>query len=302
MQLRKQLNLTDVITIGYLLLSAAIISAFFWRIENWFFYAGLNTLGAACVLLLANRTARLGHKWLRVAHDWYPALLYTFLFEETGCVNHTLFNRFLDPFFQRMEQFFFGTQPALDWASRYSSLLVMEFFHFSYFTYYFILLSIGLLLYFNNRVHFKEAIFVVSFTFYACYLTYIFLPVLGARDYGQPLWEKGVVFVPIMEFIYEKAEVDGAAFPSSHVALAVVVLFYAFLYARRYFPIYLFIVPNLILSTVYCRYHYLVDVFGGIVYALVFFAVGRHIYRQNHHLFGPEDSFPFTKRKVSPPG
>jgi membrane-associated phospholipid phosphatase len=58
-------------------------------------------------------------------------------------------------------------------------------------------------------------------------------------------------------------------FPSLHVGLSSLVLWYGYRLSRRWFWILLLPVVANWVSTVYLRYHYLVDVFAGWVVAAV---------------------------------
>jgi membrane-associated phospholipid phosphatase len=59
--------------------------------------------------------------------------------------------------------------------------------------------------------------------------------------------------------------VHGAAFPSLHVAGSFVALLGAREYARRLFWIFLPFFAAMCVSTVYGRYHYVADIFGGLL-------------------------------------
>ncbi len=67
-------------------------------------------------------------------------------------------------------------------------------------------------------------------------------------------------------------------FPSGHTMMTTVVLLVAFRRERRIFWILLPFAVGLILSTVYCRYHYVVDVLAGLVLAFVSVPIGDRIY------------------------
>jgi membrane-associated phospholipid phosphatase len=73
----------------------------------------------------------------------------------------------------------------------------------------------------------------------------------------------------------------GGAFPSSHVAVAVSIAISIYRHIPR---INWFVVPVVILlciSTVYCHYHYLIDVFGGLVIAwLGYFGALKFYHKQ----------------------
>ena len=81
-----------------------------------------------------------------------------------------------------------------------------------------------------------------------------------------------------MAFIYRHFETPGAAFPSSHVAVAFCTVYFSFLYLRpiRYF--HLLVAILLSLATVYCRYHYVIDVLAGALTALLLAPLGNWLY------------------------
>jgi hypothetical protein len=66
-------------------------------------------------------------------------------------------------------------------------VLVSEMFYAAYFSYYVMITGVGLVLFVRHRDAFFHYISVVSFVFYACYLTYIVLPVMGLRVFYRDL-------------------------------------------------------------------------------------------------------------------
>jgi membrane-associated phospholipid phosphatase len=176
-------------------------------------------------------------------------------------------------------------------------LAVSELLYAAYFSYYLMIVGIGIALYVRNRTHFFHYLSVISFVFYVCYLTYIVLPVMGPRVfYGgaqghqlsieiQPeeippypdVVQKGPFF-RVMHFIYQHLEAPGAAFPSSHVAIAIVTVWFSFRYLPRIRHLHLVDVILLCLSTIYCRYHYVVDVVAGIATAAALVPIGNWLY------------------------
>ena len=81
-----------------------------------------------------------------------------------------------------------------------------------------------------------------------------------------------------MGWFYDHFESAGAAFPSSHVAVAIGTVYFSFLYLRRIRHIHLLAAILLCVSTVYGRYHYVVDVAAGIVTAAVLIPLGNWLY------------------------
>ena len=68
-------------------------------------------------------------------------------------------------------------------------------------------------------------------------------------------------------------------FPIGHTGIALTVLFLSYKYARSIFRVLLVPVILLIFATVYCRYHYVVDVIGGVLLTIVTIVVGEVYYK-----------------------
>jgi membrane-associated phospholipid phosphatase len=230
---------------------------------------------------------------------FYPVLLYTFFFCETGMLNRMFFADYLDPMVIRWEQALFGGQPSVVFMQELPYLAVSELFYASYFSYYVMISGVGIALFIRNREQFFHYVSVISFIFYVCYLIYIFIPVIGPRvffreiagynlsadlqqlavvDYYPQSIESGPFF-HVMAWIYRTFESPGAAFPSSHVAIALCTVYFSFLYLRKIRFLHLAVAVLLCLATVYCRYHYAVDVLGGVLTAVLLLPIGNHLYR-----------------------
>jgi len=172
-------------------------------------------------------------------------------------------------------------------------------FYFSYFSYYLMIAGVGLALFLRKRQEFHHYVSVVSFVFYACYLTYIFVPVIGPRigqrdmvpmdlppevpahaEWVVPESVQGGVFYRVMVFIYHHFETPGAALPSSHVAIALVTVYFSFLYLRKIRWLHLAVAILLCCSTVYGRYHYVVDVAAGVLTTALLLPLGNWLYRR----------------------
>jgi membrane-associated phospholipid phosphatase len=229
---------------------------------------------------------------------FYPVLLYTAFFCETGSLNRMFFKDYLDPMVAQWEQSLFGCQPSVLFMQKLPWLAVSEIFYASYFSYYVMIVGVGIALFLRNRRQFFHYVSVVSFVFYVCYLIYIILPVIGSRAFfhqvdGYALPEvtqrlavtdvypeavqAGLLF-RLMRWIYRVFEAPGAALPSSHVAVALCTVSFSFRYLKRIRYVHLAVAVLLCLSTIYCRYHYVVDVLTGLVAAAVLVPAGNWLY------------------------
>lgn len=303
----KHYTFIDYATQGYLALVALIVLVLHgdavpgWR---WLVAAHVVALVLVHWLLLAH-AARPKNRVLDFLRHFYPVLLYTAFYRETGELNQMLHHGYIDAYFVRMDASIFGFQPSIKLMEWLPYPIVSELLYISYFSYYVMIVGVGVALFLRNRRHYFHYLSVVSFVFYICYLVYIFTPVIGPRMFYRDfngftlpaeLIPPGLAEVPesiqagwffqTMKWIYHYFEAYGSAFPSSHVAIALTTVYFSFKYLRPIRWIHLVIAILLCLSTVYCRYHYAVDVIAGVLTAAVLVPIGNRLYAR----FGAEDA------------
>lgn len=259
-------------------------------------HAGLAVALHAFIQSFARRPGGPVRRWLR---DYYPILLFTAFFRETGEINRMVIPEFVDPWFIRWEQRWFGGQASLAWMSRFPQTLVAEAFYAAYFSYYLMIAGTGFWLWWHRPAAFRHFITVVSVVFYACYLTYVFLPVIGPRAFTLgalppalaaelgvtlpvplPASTQAGPFASVMRFLYHYFEAFGAAFPSSHVVIAWTTLRLTWTHLPAIRWLHFVAVIGLCLATIYCRYHYVVDVLAGTLVAAVLVPVADRWFRR----------------------
>lgn len=290
----------DYATQGYMAVVAIVILLFHNQTTPWWpwlLLAHLAGIAFVHVLIQAHSKKR-SVRWLDFLRHYYPIPMYIGFYRETGLLNQLFFPDYLDAFFIQLDEQTFGFQPCLEFMYALPYLWVSEIFYAAYFTYYIMIAGIGLALYLRDKRQFFHYVSVVSFVFYICYFVYICLPVMGPRAFfreidgfrlpdeiqayaGAPFYPPAVqsgFFFQIMAWIYRNFEGPGAAFPSSHVVIALCTLWFSFRYLRKIRYVHLIDVILLCLSTVYCRYHYAIDVVGGIVAAAVLIPLANRLY------------------------
>ena len=299
----------DYATQGYMALVGLVVLCLHGRsIPFWPLLLAAHAIGIGLVhALIRLHAARPFNRMLDLLRHFYPMLLYAGFYRETGELNHVLVSGFLDPFFIRLEARIFGLQPSLAFMDWLPYPAVSELFYAAYFSYYVMIAGVGLALFYRNREQFFHYLSVISFLFYVCYFIYIFIPVMGPRiffrgipDYQLPADVQPVVapafpaavkagpFYQIMAWIYHAFEAPGAAFPSSHVAVAIGTVWFSFLYLRSIRWPHLVVAVLLCLATIYCRYHYVVDVVAGGLTAAVLIPLGNRFYFKFRNVPGPE--------------
>ncbi|PKN16682.1 MAG: hypothetical protein CVU66_00020 [Deltaproteobacteria bacterium HGW-Deltaproteobacteria-23] len=168
-----------------------------------------------------------------------------------------------------IDQALFGVHPTV-WLERFINPLLTGLLQFAYISYYFIPVSLGVVLIARGRYgEFEQVLFGILLCFYLSYLGYLFVPAVGPRFTLSHLQTAGLQASPFIAAIQdtlnalEKNKTD--AFPSGHTAVSLMSLYYAWKEReKKLFAVLLPLVTGLIIATVYLRYHYVIDVIAGI--------------------------------------
>ena len=245
-------------------------------------------IGIGLFIFFINYFYKVSSKIMGFIRDWYQMPLFIYFFESTTLFNRIIFPNFIDHFFQKIDAFIFGYQPALVWGKTLDNFFWQELFHFAYFSYYLIPV-LFLVIYFKNRELYIRFAFVVTFVFFVCYVTYNFLPVIGGRWWEMKanypvltIQYRYGIFTRIMAAIYRGTTHQGGAFPSSHVAVALASNIFAFKFKKWLGWCLIPITFLLTIATVHCHYHYFIDTIFGVVYGLFFYYLGMKIYYKFH--------------------
>ena len=276
------LHPSDWITIIYLAITGVLACIFHKNLRWWGIYVVAHA-GVICGLLGLAFIPE-GSLWLplQVLRDWYPIATILIFYLEIPPLAQMVLRRYLDDKIMEFEGRLFNGQPSLYLSERFPSRWLSAFLHLCYFSYYPIVVALAGVLYFQGRHEsFHEVVFAEVLTFNLCLIWYILMPVLGPyykfEKIRGPLADG--FFFKLVHAILSSAASKGTAFPSSHCAIAVIVV----LYAARYHPIaFTVLCPlgvGLVVGTVYGRMHYAVDTIVGTVLAVIIFGVAPHLYR-----------------------
>jgi membrane-associated phospholipid phosphatase len=214
---------------------------------------------------------------VRVILDWAPLLLIPVLYGELPLLMEGIPGpvRYHDAAVAGLESRLFGGQPAFEWAGAWPVPLVSELLHASYLSYYALIYVPPLLLYraiprgvpdrsgSPERGAFHQTVFALALCFLSCFLVFIVLPVQGPRYLGEPA---GVPDGPVRALVLtvlESGSSRGAAFPSSHVAVAVTQALVAIRHRGFAGAWVLALTCGLSAGAVYGGFHYGVDVLAG---------------------------------------
>ena len=271
----------DILIISYLTFVAIVILIFKINLADWYLYIFAHMIFIICLILF--NTERLKkNKFITFFHRWYIIPGFVFLYSEIGPLCQIVFQRYFDEIIIKIEGAIFGFQPSILLSQFFDNIVLSEIFHFGYISYFLMIPGLPLILYLKNRrEEFTRVLFSMALTFLTCYIIFIFIPVMGPRfalvsEFTTDV--KSFISRDIIFFIFARGALKGAAFPSSHVAVAVTILLSAFKYDKTLFKIFLPFVIFLIIGTVYGRFHYAVDSIIGVIAGIILFYLGNIAY------------------------
>lgn len=218
-------------------------------------------------------------EWLKV---WNPVIIIPLNFFELYHLVHPVNPHDLDPLFIKIDYWLFGVHPTV-WLEKLHHPLLTEYLQVVYASFYFLpLILIALLRRRQQHRQYDFFIFAAVFCLYLCYIGYFLFPAIGPRftiDHLQTHPLHGVWLAADINHLLNTLErVQRDAFPSGHTAVTLLTMYYAAKYQRTFFIIMLVIGSSLIFSTVYLRYHYVIDVIAGAVLAVLVIWVAPWIY------------------------
>lgn len=266
-------------TLAYVALATVAVGLSFEgeSIPGWGWLAVAHLLLVGLVLLApyARAAGGLG----RFLGDWYPMLLLAALYGEIGVL--TLDAGFQnDLAIQRFEAWLFRSQVSYRWIREMPVPWLSAVLHTCYLAYYAILYAAPVGLWFSGRRDAaRQTILTVMVTFYLCYVVFLFFPVAGPR-YAFDLAHNAATEVGparLAQWLLDRGDSWGAAFPSSHVAASVVATGMALRYWRPLGIALLLPTAGLMLAVVYGQFHYGVDALSGLVLAGVMLAVVQRL-------------------------
>jgi len=200
--------------------------------------------------------------------DWLPLAAIPFLYGELPRI---AVGGIQDAVVQRWEAAVFGTSPVRTVSAHWPYAVLSEFLHAAYLSYYLIIYGPPLFLYVRGRLdEFRGTVTGVMAMFAICYVVFIVFPVAGPRYEWAP---PATVFDgPVRRLalrLLAAGSSRGTAFPSSHVAVAVVQTVLAFRWSVRAGLLLGALTSCLAVGAVYGGFHYGVDVLAGGALGLV---------------------------------
>jgi membrane-associated phospholipid phosphatase len=262
----------DILFLAYVAFTGLVILLFGWKLTPrlWIGLIALHVGMLVAGLWWAGQRVRAPSAGGFI-RDIFPLVFIAPLYWELRFLAQLFSRGYNDVLILSWEEALFGEQLAVTLSQHLPYFWLSELMHFFYAMYWALLPLAAAMLYSRRRFEgLRELVFVESVVFFSCYLVYIFFPVTGPF-YQFPEIGGHLASGPMYRFVHwvlTDGGSMGAAFPSSHVAVAVTIVLVAWRHDRLVRAVMLPLVVGLTISTVYGRFHYGIDALAGVLMAL----------------------------------
>ncbi len=302
-RLAVRVRLEDVVALGFFFVYLGL--ALFFRELRHRPDSSINILiiiPAVCLLLIkelvhyfligkemrlesAEGLAEFVRPYWRIVRDWLPFFILLFMyFSLWGNATHMMITHDRDAELIAWDQRLFGFQASVA-LQRMVSPLMTAWMEFGYFFHLPNIPIVACFIYiWRPRERFREMMCgVLAVTAFGL-MGYLLVPAIGPmytlRDqFTVPLSQPFLILNQQADFV-DFARVQRDVFPSLHVGISFVVWLYAYRNSRSLFWILSPFILSLWLSTVYLRYHYLVDVLAGLILAPLCFWLSNWMFKR----------------------
>ncbi|RJP68383.1 MAG: phosphatase PAP2 family protein [Ignavibacteriales bacterium] len=291
----KLLNATDLSVVCFFLFLSFLNLIFYERITGWYLLIIINSGVISLVFYLAKQhNSKPGKGWM-YAHYFYLVPLILFTFKELYLMVKPIRNIDYDQTLIAIDRFIFGADPTVV-LYKFAHPVLTELLQIVYATFYFLPVILGINLVLKKKwIELEYMAFCVVYGFFLSYIGYFLVPAVGPRftlhDFAATDSElPGLFITNLLREVTNLGEsipngtlnpaelVQRDVFPSGHTQMTLIVMYVAYKLnvKSRYF-----IIPDgllLIFSTLYLRYHYFIDLVGGLVFMIITMWTGNYIF------------------------
>jgi membrane-associated phospholipid phosphatase len=214
-------------------------------------------------------TERSGHRAWRVVRDFLPFALAVCVYENMRNVTEFLHLADKHEWLIVADEWLFGGVNPVVWMERFVSKPMTDFMVAAYTTYYFYPPILTMVLYRRGQIQeFRNLILAIVLTFYIGYLGFIAVPAVDPWHTMRERFTLHLQGSPLASQALDLYTISGLkiprdCFPSLHTAVSLVVLAFAWRTWRGFFWVALPCIIALMVSTIYLRAHYVVDLLAA---------------------------------------
>jgi membrane-associated phospholipid phosphatase len=220
-----------------------------------------------------------------IVRDWFPFLIILLMYYSLyGDATLLMVTTDRDQALIGLDQRLFGFQASLI-LQRIISPGLTAWMNFAYFYHIINIPLVALFVYnWRERARFREMMSGLMVVSFFGLMGYLLVPAIGPmytlRDqYTVPLSHSIMMFNRNVDFM-DYARIRRDVFPSMHAAISFVVWLYAYRNSKKLFGILSPLILSLWVSTLYLRYHYLIDVMAGLILAPLSYLLANWLFRR----------------------
>jgi membrane-associated phospholipid phosphatase len=219
-----------------------------------------------------------------ILRDWFPFLVILLMYYTLwGDATLLMVTTDRDQALIAIDQRLFGFQASVA-LQRFISPGLTTWMSLSYFYHLINIPLIALFIYlWRGRRNFREMMCGIMVVSFFGLMGYLLVPAIGPlytlrNQYTVPLQQSIPLLNREVDFM-DFARIRRDVFPSLHVAISFVAWLYAYRNSKKLFWIISPLMISLWISTVYLRYHYLIDVVAGLILAPLCFLLSNWLFR-----------------------
>ena len=216
---------------------------------------------------------------------WYPLPYVSACYKEMALLIPALRHGSADRTLANLDHWVWGVDPTV-WLERIQSPAATEYLQVIYTLFVPVVLVPAFILWLRRSyTGFQYFAFLIALGYLVSYVGYLLVPARGPRFLLAPLQHlplRGLWLFQQMQGTLDRLEsAHYDCFPSGHTELTILAWWSTRQFGRNWlFRLYFAYTLSIIFATVYLRYHYSVDVFAGILVAIILLATAPFLYRK----------------------
>lgn len=261
---------------------------FFGKIENVWAVLLLNFTSIFFVLATPKINFRYNTSFTKVLHSFYFVPLFYLGYSQIHIYIPLLNHSNYDSTLAKLDFMLFGVNPT-QWIYQFENKYLTEYLQIFYSAFQLILLYVAVNFYIKKDYkNFHLYTMALMFGFYLSYFSYIFFPAIGPRfevhnflntDKELP----GILVTQYLRDVINSANgvtagttdyfqtVKKDCMPSGHTMMSLVATYMCFKLNSRLKWFLVLSTASIMFSTIYLRYHYVVDMIAGIILSILVF-------------------------------
>lgn len=242
-------------------------------------------------MLLVRYSSRNSSRAVMWIRHWYALIYLPFCYKEAPYIVSSLGLSVQDVTLARWDLALWKTDPVF-LPDVLQNPVLTEFLQLVYFLFIPSVIGLGILYWYKRpSAEFRYCTFLVVATFLITYLGYVAVPARGPRfmDYaGHHPALQGLWLFHFFQGTLDNLEgIQYDCFPSGHVAVTIVCAYAARKLSSPLLWTYSVFAALIAFSTIYLRYHYVIDVIVGGLLAILMIVFSPAIYRALGHSTKP---------------